>query len=137
MPEVPDDLVSKADIAVWYQMQDQLRQLKFKEAQLRRRIIKTFFPNGEEGANTYLLDDGYKLKGTIVVSRDIEQASLDANRKRLEKEKIPVDRLVRYLPDLVLKEYRKLTEDHRTLFDECLIIKEGSPQLRIDPPSNK
>lgn len=113
----------------------------------------------KEGTNTVILDDGYQLKAVRVVDRGVDAGTLDALKKERNELKelaekgeqlnddertrlailiqIAFDTLIEYKPALKVKEYRTLTEEQRNLFDECLVIKDGSPQLDIVKPSAK
>ena len=135
-PDVPIDPIK--DLALWYTMQDQLRKLKFQEHTLRVRLVKHFFgEDAPEGTNTHPLPDGYNLKGIIVIGRDIDEGVYNINLQRYKELKIPVGKLVKFKPDLVKSQYNQLVPEQKKAFDECLVIKEGSPQLKISPPSNK
>lgn len=46
--------------------------------------------------------------------------------------KLPLDKLIRYKPELVTKEWRTLTEEQHKIFDRILEIKPASPQLNIE-----
>jgi hypothetical protein len=45
-----------------------------------------------------------------------------------------IDKLVKWKPEVAITEYRKLTEEERNRFDQCLVIKPGSPSLEIVIP---
>lgn len=134
---IPPDVVTQEDVAQWYKTKQELDALKFKEHTMRIRIMRFYFTEPKEGTNTYLLPDQYQLKGTHVINREVDPGALDANRLRYQRAGINVDALVEYKPSLKIREYRTLTEEQRKLFDESLVIKEGSPQLKIDPPSKR
>lgn len=134
MVEVPQNEVTQADLSAWYEMNQQLKKLKAQEILLRKKIFGAAFPTPEEGTNNYELADGYVLKGKHTIQRDIDQGAFDAIKDKLRESKVNPDLLVQYKPGLVLREYRKLTEEERLLFDQCLIIKPGSPALEIVLP---
>jgi hypothetical protein len=134
MAEVPENEVTQQDLAVWYDLQQELKRVKAKEILLRKKIFGNAFPSPDEGTNSFPLNDGYVLKGKYSLQRDIDQGAFDAIKDKLRETKVNPDLLVQYKPSLVLREYRKLTEDQQLLFDECLIIKPGSPSLEIVLP---
>lgn len=140
MVEVPT--VTAADLETWYRLQQELGKLKTQEALLRRRIFDAYFPTPAEGVNKVELNDGTgaELKGTHKIQRDVDQGAYDAYRTDQKKEgsnlvQLPmIDDLVKWKPEVVLSEYRKLTDEERMAFDQCLIIKPGSPSLEISIP---
>lgn len=144
MVAIPEDVVSAADIEEWYRVAEQLKKLKSKEALLRSRLFRHFFPSPKEGVNTYNIGDGTGavLKGTYVVNRAVDPGSLEALRAAVQEEgsnlpRINVDSLVKWKPEVVLSQYRKLTDEERHTFDQCLIIKPGSSQLKVEIPKRE
>lgn len=135
MVEIPQNQVTQADLAEWYKMAQDLRNLKAKESLLRKKIFGSAFPDPKEGTNSYDLPDGYVLKGQHVLNRDIDIGALDALKPKLREEGMNPDNLVKYKPELKKAEYNKLTEEQKKLFDQCLIIKPGSPSLEIVLPA--
>ena len=55
---------------------------------------------------------------------------------RLTKLGISPEQLVKWKPELVLKAYRNLTNEQKEVFNECLVIKDGSPSLEIVLPAS-
>lgn len=132
-----------ADIAKWYEIQEQLTELKAAEAMLRRRLADHFFPTPTEGSaeNKMPLNDG---TGAILqmdhkINRTVLEPELDAY-KAASKEpgsnmpKLPINKLVKYKPELVKAEYNKLTEEERKACDTFLNIKPGMPDLKVVIP---
>lgn len=134
MSQIPDNPVTQADLAAWYEMAQQLKTLRAKEMTLRKKIFGNAFPDPKEGTNSYKLADGYMLKAQHKLDRSIDPGAFDAMKDVLRKHEINPDSLVRYKPELVLREYRALGEKDRQLFDQCLIVKPGSPSLEIVMP---
>lgn len=143
MAEIPENAVTAADLAEWYRLQAELGKLKSAEALLRSKIFKHYFPAPTEGTNKFELNDGTGavLKATHVINRSIDPGALDALKAAQHEAapgsnvpKLPLDELVRYKPELAVSEYRKLTDEERIFFDQCLIIKPGSPQMEISIP---
>jgi hypothetical protein len=139
MTEIPANPVTMQDLTLWFQLQDQLKKLKTQEMLLRQKIFKTCFPEPKEGTNTYSLDDGFgsALKGTHVINREVDPGALQALRPEFVKANINADALVQFKPSLKVKEYRELTAEQNHLFDQCLIIKPGSPSLEIIQPKKR
>ena len=141
MADIPDNTVTPADLAEWYRLQTELAKLKSAEALLRGKIFKHYFPAPKEGTNKVPLNDGTgaELKGQHVINRSVDIGSLDALKAGIAAEgsnlpKLNLDDLIKWKPEVVISKYRELTEEERLTFDQCLIIKPGSPQLEIAIP---
>jgi hypothetical protein len=141
MVSIPDDVVTAADLAEWYQLKAELGRIKSKEALLRSRIFKFYFPVPTEGTNSADINDGTGavVKGTHVINRSVDIGALDALKEQQKVEgsnapKINLDELVKWKPEVSISAYRELTEEEQHFFDQCLIIKPGSPQLEITIP---
>lgn len=145
MVEIPENAVTQADLAEWYKLTEQLSDLKAKETVLRSRIYKYFFTNPVEGTNTYVLPDKYQLKAVRKVERKVDEAALQVfrqpqegkNTSKFEEVEVNAGTLFKTKFELVVSEYRKLSDDQKKVVDQVLIIKDGSPQLDITPPSSR
>ena len=132
-----------ADIAAWYQIHVQLQALKGTEAMLRSRLSKHFFPEPTEGSrdNKMPLNDG---TGAILqldhkINRKVLEPELDALKAAAKEEgsnapKIAWNKLVKYKPELVTAEYKKLTDEERKYVDGALEIKPGMGELKVVIP---
>ena len=142
MTQVPENEVTQADINKWYELQAQLKSIKASEMLLRTKIYKGLFKDPVEGTNTIPLAEGWVMKAERVIRRDIDVAALTINSanpelgpSRLELAGINVASLVKWKPELVLKNYRELTDEQKLIFNDCLVIKDGSPALEIVLPA--
>lgn len=153
--------ITQEDLENWYRLKEQLDDVKTKEFELRKRIYAHYFVakdehgvdiQPKEGTNNFDLPDGFVLKAQRVVNRSVDQGSLAALKQEKielsEKEDLtheerarlelllalPLDDLVRYKPELETREYRKLSDEARNVFDTALVIKDGTPQLDIVKP---
>lgn len=149
--------ITAEDLKTWYGLQAELARVKAAEAMLRSRIFKQLFPKPVEGSKenkypTSKLDpndtSGAIVQATHVVTRNVlepELAELRASQAAAHYTedgqplasnvpKLPLDKLVRWRPELVKAEYNKLTDEERKLFDTALEITDGSPQLEIKIP---
>jgi hypothetical protein len=134
-------MVTAQELAEWYHLSNDLKLMKAKESALRAKIFGFYFPNPKEGTNKFDLKDGTGavLKATHVINRSVEPGSLDALKAAMHQDgsnlpKLCLDELIRYKPELAVSEYRKLTAEEALVFDQCLIIKPGSPSLEITIP---
>lgn len=138
MAQIPDNPVTLQDLTVWFQMVEQLNKLKATEMLMRKRIFNAYFPDPKEGTNTFLLPDGYQLKGVHVVNRKVDEPALTVLTPAFQEKQLKLDDLIQRKPTLSVSAYRELTDEERTLFDQALIIDIGSPSLKIeDPPKKK
>lgn len=137
MSQLPENAVTQADLAAWYEMSEQIKALKGKEMLLRQKIYKGLFHDPKEGTNSVDLADGYVLKGKRTINREIDPGALQALREKFTEAGILTDELVQYKPSLKIKEYRTLTEEQMHLFDQALIIKDGAPALEIVLPKRR
>lgn len=138
---IPDNPVTMADLQEWYRLKQELGKIKSAEALLRSKIFGFYFTDPKEGTNKHELNDGTGavLKGTHVINRSVDQGSLDAYRDQMGQEgsnlpKLNLGALIKWKPEVVIGEYRKLTAEEQLAFDQCLVIKPGSPQLEITIP---
>jgi hypothetical protein len=132
-----------ADVAKLYTMQQELAALKAAEAMLRKRIFEHFFPNPTEGSaeNKYPLNDGTGaiLQADHKVNRTVLEPELDAYKAAVKEEgsnlpKLPINKLVKWKPELVKAEYNKLTKEEKKVCDTFLNIKPGMPELKVVIP---
>jgi hypothetical protein len=135
--------VTLEDLKTWYELKEELARVKGAEAMLRSRIAKHFFPAPTEGSkdNKHPLNDGTGaiLQMDYVINRTVDEQQLDALRSAIAEEgsnlpQLNLATLIRWKPEVVIGEYRKLNETERHTLDQCLIIKPGSPQLEIKIP---
>lgn len=144
MPKMTDKEALE-ELAKLHQLQKQLAEIKSTEALMRRRLFTHFFPTADEGTNTRLdvLPNGWQLKGERSIDRKVDEGTLNVFRQPgqdgkpsiLDAAGVNVDRLIRWKPELSVKEYRELTEDQVKIVDQILIIKDGMPGLKMVPPS--
>ncbi len=134
MVQIPENMVTQADMERWYIVQEQLSKLKNEEQLLRQKIFNGMFPDPKEGTNSVDLADGFVIKGKRVINRTVDDAAYKASIEELAKAGIPTDEIVRYKPELAVSAYRKLTEEQMHLMDTVLIIKDGMPGLEIVKP---
>ena len=144
MVTVPENTVTQADLAEWYRLKDELNRIKTAEMLLRTKIYKGLFKEPEEGTNTLPLADGWVIKAKRVIQRDVDIAALNVNgaidpathMSRLTANGIHPEQLVKWKPELITKAYRMLTAEQMAIFNECLVIKDGSPSLEIVLPAS-
>lgn len=130
----PVEQATQEDLNLWYKLQEELGRLKIQEMDLRKKIFGSYFTEPVEGTNTAPLTEGWVLKGQYKIDRKPDEALLTTLSPVFKEKKIPVKELIIYKPELALRVYRTLSEEERVIFDQCLVIKPGSPALEIVKP---
>jgi len=140
MALIPEREVTLEHLKEWYALKQQVDELKGKEVVLRQFIVAGLFPDPKEGTNTHPLNDGTGAvaKATHVINRAVQVEQLEELEKSLETDnnlpKLDLDKLIKWKPEVAIKEYRTLTDEERHLFDQVLVIKPGMPGLEIMIP---
>lgn len=130
--------ITMKDLVEWEKLHNQLALLKAKEMDLRKRIYAHYFPAPKEGTNNHSLAEGYLLKAQRKIDRKVNQEDLLALASEggpFLQAGIDANSLIRWVPELEIKAYRALPDDKRIIFEQCLTIKDGSPQLDIVLPA--
>ena len=118
-----------------------LAAAKVKEAELRAEVIKLFsertgeaLASGVENVETGLgtLKITHKLNYTLGNADAVDRA-LDAIEKSQEGGNVIAERLVKWSPELSVREYKLLTEKQKALIDAVLTIKPGAASIEIVP----
>jgi hypothetical protein len=126
MSEVPPNTPTMEMISKWNDLQEKLAKIKAEEMLLRTALFKGLFVDPREGV--------WELKGERTINRKIDLPVLQAMavpNGPLHIAGIRADDLVVWKPELNLKNYRELTAEQKLVFDQCLEIKDGSPQLKL------
>ena len=129
--------VEQEELNEWFLLVPELKRLKAREMELRKSLFNGAFPFPTEGTNTFNLEGGYKLKGTYKLERSVDTAAFQALSTEMKEADIAADGMLRFKASLIASEYKRLTDEQRHLFDQCIIIKPGSPSLEIIPPKKK
>lgn len=131
----PDTFLER--LALWHDLQAQLKSLKQQEILLRKSLFAEAFPNPAEGnANYVLLAGGYRLQGKYPIERKIDMTHLAAMRDELARMKVSIDPLLNWSVALQMKAYRALSDEARTLFDNILTVSPGTPSMDIIAPKD-
>jgi hypothetical protein len=134
MTEQVKPIISQEDLDKWKGLKKQLAEVKEEEMELRKKIFGSYFLNPKEGVNAVPLTEGFVIKGTHKINRDVDPAELNLRATDLLKAGISLRDLIELKPELKIKPYRALSAEHRKLFDAVLVIKPGAPELEIMKP---
>lgn len=136
----------------WYLLKEELDAKKEREMELRNEIVRFYFPAGlKEGINKADLPAGWRLDATGVVNRKIDVTVQVAVQQELaEKFHFDSGEYIKYEPKLSVSDYRKIQEAAAiatdpnapakqllSIFDQMLIVTDGSPQVKVVPPKKK
>lgn len=130
--------VTMQELVEWEKMTRELAILKEKEMTLRKRVYRTFFKDPKEGTNTHQLGEGWLLKAQRKIDRKVDIGTLQAlsaENALFWQHGINANELIDWKPELKIKAFKSLPEDKRKIFEQCLIIKDGSPQVDITLPA--
>lgn len=138
----------------WKDAQAALENAKAIEARLRRVVVELYFPTVAEGTNRAALPGGFELKCQQPYSYKLDnkegktERALDAIAEISQQAGFVADRLVSWLPELSIREFRSLNTDNpaaqtpeqkaiAAILSGVLTIKPGMPQLSIEPAKAK
>ncbi len=130
--ELPQD--KNMRLFAWHELQATLKILKEAEMEMRLEMGLAFFKPASlvEGTNTAEIGNGWKLKNKHTLRRSVDEAALEAVLKQLPRGSR--GKLLKFKPAVVIKEYRRLSDKERKIFDEALVIKPASLSLELCPP---
>jgi hypothetical protein len=154
---IPPNQLTLDDVREWQEVSKRLQKLRGHEMMLRQRIYAAIFPSPKEGANKAQLPDGTLFEATHKIDRKVDEAALAAlkqytvaqfrsfltqlkiehasfadDAKVVDVLKLSVDKLIKYEPDLAVREYRTLTAEQAAVFDTCITAKPGSPSMTVE-----
>lgn len=126
--EAPEE-VTLDDLKHWKQLCSKLKIMKEEEMELRKKIAAFYFQDPKIGTNTHK-QDGVVIKFKKSLNISVDAAVLPAVLKELPDDY--EQHLVKYKPELMLKNYKTLPADSKAIFDECLIVKDASPSITVE-----
>lgn len=141
----------QAVLDAWKAAADALEKAKTLETALRTAVFEIKFPDPKEGVNRTDLANGWTLKAQYPYSYKVTnkeaqtEKAIDAITAISQQAGFIADRLIKWEPDLSIKEYRLLNPDNPAaqtaeqkailaILQPILTIRPGSPQLEIEAP---
>jgi hypothetical protein len=137
MATIPEPQFDIKDLELWFKMHEELTALKASESLLRQKIFKACFPEPKENTNKFALPDGYVLNGKLSITRKLDVDAFTALKDEFIKAGFDPYSLIKNVPELVLSQYRTLTAEQKSVFDQALTIKPGSVSLEVVKPKSK
>lgn len=114
----------------WYELQEQLKELRAEELELRKQLFEQYFPDPDEGANKVEIEGQAELIGTLPYRYTLDEAAVEDALKHVPKTKR--DKLIKYTPKMSVAVYRKLSAKARDAFTaEAVTVTPGTPSLKI------
>ena len=118
----------------WYQVQDQLAELKERESAMRKQVVAAFF--GEElagGTHRAELASGVFMVVTVPKKIDLDKSIFDSHKSELQhKGLIGDDRLVRVKYEVSATALKHLSDVDKAKFGDMFIHSTGSPQVKVE-----
>lgn len=127
-------------IAEWESEKVLLERAKARELDLRKRIVEFAFSKDKlEGTERVSLGNGYEAKAVKHLNYSFTSVialkhAIDMLMSSGEEGKFIALRLIKWKAELIVSEYKLLSEQHRGIIDAVLVVKEGTPTLEIVKP---
>lgn len=123
-------------IQEWWLVDQHRKDVQARELALRKRIFEEAFPTPAEGAerNKMSLGEGWILQGDYRIHRTVDEAMVATLRGMGDNVATIVDGVIRWKPELKLKEWKALDADTRKLLAEIVVEKPGTPTLEVKLP---
>ena len=128
-------------LKAWQDIGAVSKLLTAHEMTMRKALFKATFPAPKEGANTFVLASGSKLKATHKVSRTIDESQIALARSEYElvnDRPVAFDELLKTSYELVTSAYRKIEpapgEAPSPAFlaaSRMIVSKDGAPTLEV------
>lgn len=132
-----DDQITQA----WIDAQKALAAAKELESSLRAEVINRRFKDQSLGTKNFELGNGYKLKAVFKQNISVKVTEVEGVLRKIENSgpegKFIADRLFKFKPELVKKEYDELPLKFRKIVDEIVSTSAATPSLEFVPPKSK
>jgi len=121
-------------LAEWEEDKRMLERYKEREMNKRLLLFAGAFPNPKEGTQKHLLPDGRTISAQYKINRKVDEAALAVTLAALKEAGVAnTDALVRYKPELAIREWKSLSEDSKLTFSPAIISSPSAPTLEIIP----
>jgi len=133
----------RAAVDEWYRAKEEAEKAKKiveREVELRRALGAVLFGISlKEGVNRIPIRNGWNLKYTHKVKRNIDSAVLSTLTKPLAAAGVSVDEVTRIKIELDTTAYRHLTEEQRAILDQAITSTYSTPtiEIRCEPKEKK
>lgn len=127
----------------WSETRQQAAVLAAKENELRLAVYSKAFPqleadNNAKGTFNVPLPNNWKLKTEAKFNASVDAEVLSTMRDNLLLvQKIPVDTVFKYKPDLSLTGYNALSDEQKKSLADIVTFKRAKPTLELVPPKTE
>lgn len=129
----------------WKEASELLAKIKVTEAELRKQVVEAFSNDakpGHSGTENVDVGWGHKLKIEHKLNYKLDNSDdcakldkvLDSIEKSMEGGNIIAERLVKWSPELSIREYKLLSPENKKRIDTVLTITDGTPSVTLIPP---
>lgn len=139
-PKTRDEILQE-----WLDKKAVLDSAKAEEMTAREAVVAAlgFDPNKKEGTERVELANGYELKAVKGLRYTLKNGAGETDKAldKLEASgpegKFIAERLVKWKPDVSVKEWRELPEQFKTFFNDAMTISEAAVSLELIEPKAK
>lgn len=126
-----NNLVKKDKLKAWRQAQELLSNIKTLEMELRKEILNDYFTEETKtGTNKCDVPQG-KLIYTKKYTTTVDEKVFDEVAKKAASLGVDIGSVFKVTHSLNKSEYKKLTEDQKTVIDKSLTTKLSAPVLEF------
>lgn len=119
----------------WNRVNEQLAELKSREADLRKQLLEICFPEVQEGSGNKLeLTDGFIVQATGKINRSLDEEQFLASKNQLAKDGFDVEALTKTKVSLNESNFKKLKDEQKHIFAQFVTEKPGSSSVKIVKP---
>lgn len=111
----------------WMQAAAELRELKEREQELRKAVIRQLFPSPVKGLNKRQLDAERELHATFRVNYKVDKAAIMHVDPALR------DSVIEWKPSVKESVYNKLDHSAKLQLADAITVTPGLPSLEIKP----
>ena len=129
-------------IGEWKEAKEALNKLRAKENELRKQVVSMAFAKSDNREGTFNrdLENNWKLKVTFKQNRTLVKEGLDVALGKMSaispEGALLAKRVVKFKPELVVGEYKKLPNELRNIIDAVVTTKPGLPELELVAPKD-
>jgi hypothetical protein len=122
-------------IGAWYAASNAFKAAQEEERKLRAELVKQLcLPEMEKGIARFICPLDWVLEVTKSLDYKLENSNGELDDVLKEFPDAVADMLVRWKPELSVRNYEQLAPEHKAKFNAVLSIKPGTPSVKLLPP---
>ena len=114
----------------WYNLSEQLKDLRNKEMELRKELFAYYFPKPKLGINRIEIGGGYDLESTYKLDYKMDYDQF-CDLCKLEGSPMAFEEVVDYEPEFRLTRFKALPPEGQEFVMQALTVKPAAPSLSI------